>query len=236
MRYTALFVACLAVTTMATTHLDAIFEDVSKTEFGQTIVESIQLQLESGATVDTLIESMRDVRDGLRGQLSDADNAHQDADKLCAVDLSEYAAGMSGEAANIAKMEGMAAFDASTLTSRQEESQNKQKELADREAMAESMANARSAEEERWHAVQAEHRLVQGMIEDVRAIVVGRLQQSEGAFLESKTNSMASAVSKLRSFKPSGEAGLSHGYGALFTLLAQMLEKNPNAHGDQVVV
>jgi len=77
MKYSALFIATLAVAAMASTHLDNIFEDVTKTEFGQTIVESIQLQLESGAAVDTLIESMRDVRDGLRKQLSNADAAHQ---------------------------------------------------------------------------------------------------------------------------------------------------------------
>ena len=65
MKYTALFIACLAAASMATTHLDEIFADVSKTEFGQTIVESIQLQLESGATVDTLISSISEVRDGL---------------------------------------------------------------------------------------------------------------------------------------------------------------------------
>merc|ERR1711976_630142 len=45
-----------------------------------------------------------------------------------------------------------------------------------------------------------------------------------------------SLSAKLKEFTPKNEHGLSHGYGALFTLLAQMLEKNPNAHGDQVVV
>jgi len=95
MKYTALFIACLAVASMATSDLDDIFMEVTKTEFGQTIVESIQLQLESGATVDTLISSMRDVRDGLRQQLADADAAHQAADQACSDDLTEYAAGMT---------------------------------------------------------------------------------------------------------------------------------------------
>jgi len=47
---------------------------------------------------------------------------------------------------------------------------------------------------------------------------------------------MLTTASKLKSFKPKAEKGLSHGYSAMFTLLAQMLEKNPNAHGDQTVV
>jgi hypothetical protein len=87
---------------------------------------------------------------------------------------------------------------------------------------------------ERWHAVQEEHRMVQSMIEDVRGIIVARLQASD-EFLETKTNMFMSLSSKLKSFAPKAQ-GLSHGYGALFTLLAQMLEKNPNAHGDQTTV
>jgi hypothetical protein len=47
---------------------------------------------------------------------------------------------------------------------------------------------------------------------------------------------MTTAAAKLKSFQPKSDKGLSHGYGAMFTLLAQMLEKNPNAHGDQSVV
>ena len=77
--------------------------------------------------------------------------------------------------------------------------------------------------------------MVQSMLEDVREIVVSRLQQSD-EFLEVKTNMFMSLPSKLNSFQPKGEKGLSHGYGAMFTLLAQMLEKNPNAHGDQATV
>jgi len=77
--------------------------------------------------------------------------------------------------------------------------------------------------------------MVQSMLEDVREIIVKRLQQSD-EFLEVKTNMFMSLSSKLNSFHPKGEKGLSHGYGAMFTLLAQMLEKNPNAHGDQATV
>merc|ERR1712151_476520 len=102
--------------------------------------------------------------------------------------------------------------------------------------MADNMANQRQKELDRWHAVQEEHRMVQGMLEDVRGIIASRLMKSEGEFLESKTNMFMSLSSKLKSFAPKNQKGLSHGYGALFTLLAQMLEKNPNAHGDQVVV
>jgi len=179
---------------------------------------------------------MRDVRDGLRKQLSDADAAHQAADESCANDLAVAAAGMTGEQANMAKLAGMSEFDKATLQSRKEERQSKMTELGDRQAMAESMANQRAAEEERWHAIQEEHRMVQGMIEDVRGIVASRLMHSEGEFLETKTNMFMSLSAKLKEFKPKNEKGLSHGYGAMFTLLAQLLEKNPNAHGDQVVV
>jgi hypothetical protein len=108
-------------------------------------------------------------------------------------------------------------------------------ELADRQAMADSMAAQRDSELERWHAVQEEHRLVETMLEEVREVITSRLMQS-GEFLETKTNMFMTLSVKLNSFEAKAEKGLSHGYGALFTLLAQMLEKNPNAHGDQVVV
>merc|ERR1712151_1012621 len=96
------------------------------------------------------------------------------------------------------------------------------------------MANQRAKEEERWHAVQEEHRMVQGMLDDIRGIVAARLMKSEGEFLE--TNMFMSLSAKLQNFTPSGKQGLSHGYGEMFKLLAQMLEKNPNAHGDQAIV
>jgi hypothetical protein len=82
---------------------------------------------------------MRDVRDGLRKQLADADAAHQAADNACQNDMTEYAAGKSAAAANIAKMNGMASFDRSTLESRQGERANKITELGNRQAMSDSM-------------------------------------------------------------------------------------------------
>merc|ERR1712183_214809 len=59
---------------------------------------------------------------------------------------------------------------------------------------------------------------------------------ADSEFLETQTNMFMTLSSKLKSFQPKNPQGLSHGYGALFTLLGQMLEKNPNAHGDQTVV
>merc|ERR1712113_589031 len=106
----------------------------------------------------------------------------------------------------------MATFDRSTLQSREDERAGKIAELAERQAMAESMAAQREKETERWHAVQEEHRLVQGMIEEVRGIVATRLMKSEGEFLETKTNMFVSLSAKLKSFAPK-EKGLSHGYG-----------------------
>jgi len=128
----------------------------------------------------------------------------------------------------------MSAFDQSSLDARTAELANKQRELADREAMAQAMADERQAELERWQAVQDEHRMVQNMLEDVRG-VIARLT-AEPEFLETNTNMFMSLSTKLKSFEPKSKQGLSHGYGALFTLLAQMLEKNQEVHADQSIV
>lgn len=47
MKVTALFIACIAISAYAG-HLENIFEDVGMTEFGKTMITSIDLQLKSG--------------------------------------------------------------------------------------------------------------------------------------------------------------------------------------------
>ncbi len=51
--------------------------------------------MESGETVDTLIESMRDVQRGLKGQLKDAEDAHDAKRQSCDDDLRSLAAGFT---------------------------------------------------------------------------------------------------------------------------------------------
>ncbi len=184
MRTISLFLlGCLVCSTLSM-KLDNVFEEFTDTEFGQNLVESIQLQLESGATIDTLITMIRGVRDDLRSQLADATAAHEVSSDECATDLADYTSRVDQANADFTKFTGLSAFDTSTLASRVDEKANKVAELKERETMSADMQAARDAETARWEAIQAEHRLVQDMIEDVRAIVRNRLQVDEGEFLE----------------------------------------------------
>jgi uncharacterized protein YccT (UPF0319 family) len=68
---------------------------------------------------------------------------HDQARGDCQDDLTEYNAGVSAAQASIAKFAGMSAFDEQSLEARKTELTNKQRELGDREAMAEQMADER---------------------------------------------------------------------------------------------
>ena len=132
MRSTSLFlIACIA-TSAFSMKLDNVFEEFTDSEFGQNLVESIQLQLESGATIDTLITMIRGVRDDLRSQLADATDAHEKTSDECATDLADYQSRIDQASADFTKFTGLSAFDTSTLASRVDEKANKVAELSER--------------------------------------------------------------------------------------------------------
>jgi hypothetical protein len=65
MQRTALFITLLVLSVYGG-QLEKVFSEVTDTEYGRTLVSTIQLQLESGEQVDGLIESMRGVVGGLK--------------------------------------------------------------------------------------------------------------------------------------------------------------------------
>ena len=78
--------------------------------------------------------------------MSDAEATHNVAREACQQDLTEYEAGVANAEASILKFEGMAQFDQSSLESRNDELVNKNRELSDRESMAQTFADERLAE------------------------------------------------------------------------------------------
>jgi len=64
----SLFFVFFVIITINATSIDIedMFLEVSNTDFGKTMISNIALELESGASVDTLTTSMRGVRDDLR--------------------------------------------------------------------------------------------------------------------------------------------------------------------------
>ena len=102
---------------------------------------TIELQMESGETVDGLITSMRAVQMGLKDQLSDAEGAHDEAKQSCDDDLRSLAAQLTQAGTDMAKFSVSSEFDQSTLASREEEMTNKKRELRDRKQMLQVLSD-----------------------------------------------------------------------------------------------
>merc|ERR1712151_814909 len=113
MQKTALFVTLLVLSVYGG-QLEKIFSEVTDTEYGRTLVSTIQLRLESGEQVDGLIDSMRGVVGGLKGQMADAQALAESKHDACDADMRELAAGFTQATADIAKFVGLQAFDAAT--------------------------------------------------------------------------------------------------------------------------
>jgi hypothetical protein len=233
MQRTALFITLLVLSVYGG-QLEKIFSEVTDTEYGKTLVSTIQLQLESGEQVDGLITSMRGVVDGLKGQLADAQAVADAKHDSCDADLRELASGLTQAAADAFKFEGLSVFDSQTLASRQEELANKVRQLGDRQDMLDVLAAQRATEAERYANLRAEYQSVFAVLDDCRAIISSRLVAG-AEFLESKTGIQSALVARLNKFT-TPKQGVAHGYGAFFKLLAQVVEKSMEVHADQGVV
>lgn len=170
MQRTALFITLLVLSVYGG-QLEKIFSEVTDTEYGKTLVSTIQLQLESGEQVDGLISSMRGVVDGLKGQLADAQAVADAKHDSCDADLRELASGLTQAAADAFKFEGLSVFDSQTLASRQEELANKVRQLGDRQDMLDVLAAQRATEAERFANLRAEYQSVFAVLDDCRAII-----------------------------------------------------------------
>jgi len=233
MQKTALFITILVLSVYGG-QLEKIFSEVTDTEYGRTLVSTIQLQLESGEQVDGLIDSMRGVVNGLKGQMADAQAVAEAKHDSCDADLRELAGGMTQAAADMGKFSGLSAFDAATLTTRREELANKQREVGDRKAMLDTLGAQRQKEADAYAGMKAEYQSVFSVLDDCRAIIQSRLVAGD-AFLESKTGIQSAVVARLNKFN-TPKQGVAHGYGAFFKLLAQVVEKSMEVHADQAIV
>lgn len=114
---------------------------------------------------------MRDVVGGLKQQMADAEAVAEAKHDACDADLRELAAGLTQAGADAAKFSGLSAFDAATLETRKEELANKQREVADRAAMLQTLTAQREAEAERYANLKAEYQSVFAVLDDCRAII-----------------------------------------------------------------
>lgn len=178
---------------------------------------------------------MRDVVDGLKGQMADAQAVAEDKHDACDADLRELAGGLTQAAADQAKFMGLSTFDSATLETRQQELANKVRETGDRQAMLETLATQRENEASRYANLRAEYQSVFAVLDDCRAIINDRLVAGGDSFLESKTGMQSALVARLNKFT-TPKQGVAHGYGAFFKLLAQVVEKSMEVHADQAVV
>ena len=178
---------------------------------------------------------MRGVVGGLKTQMADAQAMAEGKHDACDADLRELMAGLTQAGADAGKYVGLAAFDSATLETRQQELANKIREVGDRQAMLETLGGQRAAEAERYAALKAEYASVFSVLDDCRAIINTRLVACGDSFLESKTGMQSALVARLRKFV-TPKAGVAHGYGAFFKLLAQVVEKSMEVHADQAIV
>lgn len=171
MRTSALFlISCLVLSAYAG-HVDNIFAEINNDEFGRTIVQTIQLQLESGSVVDEVVDAVAGVRQNLLDQQADGDAEYAATSGVCDGDIAELSAGVSGASANQVKFQGLIDLDGPTLAARLQEQSNKQQELADRSALKQSYTDAREAEAAVFASIVEEHRSVGELLEEARYII-----------------------------------------------------------------
>ena len=83
------------------------------------------IQMNSGESVDGLIESVRSVVNGLKRQMADAQAVAEAKHDACDADLREYMAGVSQAQADQVTYSGISTADANSRASRESELANK---------------------------------------------------------------------------------------------------------------
>lgn len=122
---TAVFLIAVILLSANCAKLDKIFSEVSKTKFGKTMVDSIMVEIESGSSVDELIDNIRGVTKGLKKQEADARAVAEKKHDACDGDLRSLADGATRGYANQEKFAGLGQADAVTLKNRQDEFNSK---------------------------------------------------------------------------------------------------------------
>ena len=221
MKTTALFLICCLATTYSL-HLNDIFAEVAQNDFGKTLVQTIQLQLET-QDVDYIINTVKGVRKGLQQQKKNADASYKVSSAKCMDDTNFLEKAIAVAEADITKFTGILAIDVPVRDSRTTELANREQELTERVAMSDKLDAERQVEIDRFDVILKEHGAVRAMLEECRTIINSRLRGGE-EFLQ--TSMFSSLSTQLRSFK-TADRGLAHGYGAMFSLLAKMVESAP---------
>jgi hypothetical protein len=127
--------------------------------------------MESGVQVDSLIESVRDVVNGLKRQMADAQAVAEAKHDACDADLRELTGGLNQAMADQETFGWSSFLDEQTRDNKEGELGNKKKSAKDKVAMLAVLSEQREAERETYRALKAEYDSVFGVIEDCRAII-----------------------------------------------------------------
>jgi hypothetical protein len=127
--------------------------------------------MESGVQVDSLIESVRDVVNGLKRQMADAQAVAEAKHDACDADLRELTGGLNQAMADQETFGWSSFLDEQTRDNKEGELANKKKSAKDKVAMLAVLSEQREAERETYRALKAEYDSVFGVIEDCRAII-----------------------------------------------------------------
>ncbi len=171
------------------------------------------------------------MKKSLQQQKRDAEAKFNARNDICKADMTNLQMSINTANNQVNKYSKLIEMDAPVLADRQTELGNKEAELETRVTHKKKLEADRAVEIEVFEATVAEVNTVRNMLHQARQIIENAFQ-TEGEFLQ--TSMFSRLSSTLRSFEPKPQ-GLSHGYAAIFNVLAKIAERAPQ-QADQSMI
>lgn len=207
------------------------FLSLERSKLGRTLIDTIQIHLESEEPVETLVTMLNDMATTLEADQEEADTKHSEFQEKCQIDVSYYNTEIAESTNRINAANADIESLSPELTTIKQSLADTQANLDSLQEQLQSAQAQRDNEAEEYALKIEEHENALTIIHEAQSLFQDLVSETAASFLQKKTtvfaevhNNIKSSIKRVRS-----------GYQGIFKLLAQIVQKAP-AQADQDIV
>lgn len=207
------------------------FLSLERSKLGRTLIDTIQIHLESEEPVETLVTMLNDMATTLEADQEEADTKHSGFQEKCEVDVSYYNTEIAESTDRINTANADIESLSPELSTIKQSLADTQTNLDSLQEQLQSAQSQRDNEAEEYELKIEEHENALTILHEAQSLFQELVSETAASFLQKKTtvfsqihNNIKNSIKRVRS-----------GYQGIFKLLAQIVQKAP-AQADQDIV
>eukprot|EP01017_Pseudomicrothorax_dubius_P013513 TRINITY_DN1598_c0_g1_i1.p1 TRINITY_DN1598_c0_g1~~TRINITY_DN1598_c0_g1_i1.p1 ORF type:complete len:385 (-),score=156.01 TRINITY_DN1598_c0_g1_i1:106-1260(-) len=228
-----IYISLTSVNVLATGEAQSFLQKCKQTDFGKTIISTLELKLETNAPADYLMKMLGNMRNMVYADLEKANSLHTDFQAKCKSTLHELAEDIREHARKVKESQDIIKGATAKLAWNKVQKENQERQVKELQGNLEKIRRQRGEEAEDYEKKVQEINEALLVLQQGRAAIEKGLTKGASAapsFVETKST-FESYVDRMSEKVESGGKYMGRGYVSLLELVAEALDGPQSPHG-----